>query len=232
MQANSREWCGIFDRRLRSSTRRKIICALDFADFQPVLYAATVMNAFSRPWCVAGGWAIDLWLGRATRGHTGVSVAIFRDDQIALRDFLGAGWRFWIVGRDGSARPWRRDDRQMLMLPVQQVCGAPTGGRRRVEFYLHESDSVDWIFRHDARVRWPIDQWTVRGAFGVPALAPHLAMLFKSTPRRPQDELDFRSVEPELPPELKRWLADAIELTDPQHPWIDRLRRPAGAAGL
>ena len=83
MQANSREWCGIFDRRLRSSTRRKIICALDFADFQPVLYAATVMNAFSRPWCVAGGWAIDLWLGRATRGHTGVSVAICRDGQIA-----------------------------------------------------------------------------------------------------------------------------------------------------
>ena len=32
---------------------------MDFPDFQPALFAATVMNAFEKPWCVAGGWAFD-----------------------------------------------------------------------------------------------------------------------------------------------------------------------------
>lgn len=209
---------------------------MDFSDFQPALYAATVMNAFERPWCIAGGWAIDLWLGRVTRAHSGVAVAVFRDDQIALRDFLGPAWRFFIVGRDGTPRPWRRDDRQMLMLPVQELRAAPAAGggqRRQVEFFFHESDTLDWMYRDDARVRWPIDQWTVRGAFGVPALAPHLALLFKSARPRPQDDLDLRSAEPELAPELKRWLAEALALSDPRHPWLDRLRpTPHAAAGL
>jgi hypothetical protein len=199
---------------------------VDFADFQPALFAATVMNAFERPWCVAGGWAIDLWLGRLTRAHAGVGVAIFRDDQIALRDFLASGWRVSVVGPGGGRRAISPGDRQMLMVPVQRLLATPRGDSsagREIEFLLNESDTVDWIYPRDARIRWPKVQWSVRGAFGVPALAPHLAMLFKSRDPRPPDELDLRSSVPALPPELKRWIACAIALSDASHPWIARL---------
>lgn len=199
---------------------------MDFPDFQPALFAATAMNAFERPWCLAGGWAIDLWLGRLTRAHASVAVAVFRDDQIALRDFLGAGWRFSVPPAAGerAAQPWRHD-RQMLMLPVTTIhaVSPPSRGRRQVDFRLNECDTVDWFDPRDAAVRWPKEQWSVRGAFGVPALAPHLALLRQSRSRRPQDDLDLRSALPELAPELRSWLADALRRTSPGHPWLAQL---------
>ncbi|HRK30511.1 MAG TPA: hypothetical protein PLD59_05485 [Tepidisphaeraceae bacterium] len=200
---------------------------MDFADFQPALFAATVMNAFDRPWCIAGGWAIDLWLGRLTRAHSGVVVAVFRDDQIALRDFLH-NWNFAIpVQHDGKSmlRALPRADRQMLMPPVHSLHGE-SAHSRRVMFALEERDSVDWLYRRDRRIRWPVDQWTVRGAFGVPALAPHLALLLKSTQPRDRDTLDFRSALPQLDPELRAWLSDAITLAAAGHPWLGAITAP------
>ena len=194
---------------------------MDFGDFQPALFAATVLNAFDRPWCIAGGWAIDLWLGRLTRSHSDVEVALLRDDQIALRDFLH-GWSFSIGARDGVPRPWRRDDRQMLMLPVHELHATDPRGRK-LEFLLNESDSVDWVYRRDARCRWPLDQWIVRAAFGVPVLAPHIVLLYKSKSPRAPDELDLRSALPRLDPELTAWLADAITPHCEGHPWLDAL---------
>jgi hypothetical protein len=203
---------------------------VDVADCQPALLAATVMNAFEHPWCVAGGWAIDLWLGRATRAHADVEVAIFRDDQIALRDFLGPGWKFEIATPQKQPRPWH-DDRQMLMLPIHEIHAVAAGGRRRLEFLLNECDTVDWIYRRDGRVRWPKDQWTVTGAFGVPALAPHIALLYKSKNPRPQDELDLRSALPSMEPELRRWLGEAIRCSDENHPWLTSLVPPPSTLG-
>jgi hypothetical protein len=30
------------------------------------------------PWCVAGGWALDVWRGRQTRPHDDLEIAILR----------------------------------------------------------------------------------------------------------------------------------------------------------
>lgn len=177
------------------------------------------MNAFEQPWCIAGGWAIDLWLGRLTRNHADVEVALFRENQIELRDFLH-DWTFSAIAADGKPRGWR--DRQMLMLPVHELNARNRQGKS-IEFLLNECDTVDFIYRRDARIRWPRDAWTVRGAFGVPALAPHLVLLYKSKSPRPQDDLDFRTAVPELAPKLRRWLAEAVRLADERHPWLARL---------
>jgi hypothetical protein len=197
---------------------------MDYADFQPALFAATVMNAFERPWCITGGWAIDLWLQRLTRAHAGARVAIFRDDQIALRDYLGPRWRLLLAPQNPAARPtsWP-NERQMLMLPVQRISAVPPHGSP-FEVLLHESDSVDWIYPNEPAVRWPRAQWSVRGAFGVPALAPHLVLLLKSADTRPKDTLDLRSAVPELPPELRAWLYEIIAGKHADHPWLQRLR--------
>lgn len=32
------------------------------------------------PWCVVGGWAIDLWLGVQTRPHEDTEIAVSRED--------------------------------------------------------------------------------------------------------------------------------------------------------
>jgi hypothetical protein len=211
-----------FDECIQSTTgiQKSKMPEVDFTDFQPALFAATVMNSFEQTWCIAGGWAIDLWLGRATRDHKDVEVAVLREDQIALRDFLRE-WKFNLVTK-GHLKTLRRDDRQMVMLPIHQLHAADARGRK-LEFLLNESDSVDWLYRRDARIRWPLDQWIVRGGFGVPVIAPHIALLYKSKSPRPQDELDLRSSLPKLDSELREWLAQAIRLSDPKHGWIPGL---------
>ncbi len=37
------------------------------SDFEPVQVVAALMKDFERPWFVAGGWAIDLYLGHVSR---------------------------------------------------------------------------------------------------------------------------------------------------------------------
>lgn len=52
-----------------------------------------LMVGFERPWVICGRWALDLWLGRVTRAHKDVDVAVLRHDQIRLQRYLlGKGW--------------------------------------------------------------------------------------------------------------------------------------------
>src|SRR3954465_2185701 len=61
--------------------------------FEQPRQAASVMVGFHRPWWSAGGWAIDLALSQATREHADVEIALFREDQPALREYL-VDWTF------------------------------------------------------------------------------------------------------------------------------------------
>jgi hypothetical protein len=46
---------------------------------------AAQLAGVSANWCVAGGWALDLWLGRGTRNHHDLEIAIPRPDFAAVR---------------------------------------------------------------------------------------------------------------------------------------------------
>ena len=68
-----------------------------------------IMAGFDRPWFLAGGWAIDLFVRRVTRAHADVEIAILREDQAPIRHYL-EGWEFEKVSREpggGRREPWR-----------------------------------------------------------------------------------------------------------------------------
>lgn len=50
-----------------------------------------IMNGFHFPWAIAGGWSIDLYLGKVTRDHSDIEIAILRNHQLLIRQHL-AGW--------------------------------------------------------------------------------------------------------------------------------------------
>ena len=55
---------------------------------------AEVVRLFSTltvPWWIAGGWAIDLFLGEQTRHHDDIDVLILRRDQREVRTIF-RGW--------------------------------------------------------------------------------------------------------------------------------------------
>ena len=43
-----------------------------------------LMTDFEGSWCIAGGWAIDLYLDKETRTHGDIEVLVFREDQEIL----------------------------------------------------------------------------------------------------------------------------------------------------
>src|SRR5262245_287014 len=66
---------------------------------------ANVMRTLDLWWAIAGGWAIDLWLGRQTREHHDVEVVVLRDDQVRIHELAAAGWELGCIDPLGSG--WR-----------------------------------------------------------------------------------------------------------------------------
>ena len=181
--------------------------------------AAALMRGFGAPWCVAGGWALDLFLGRVTRPHADVDLALFRADQAALREHL-PGWTFRkaIAGRLAD---WSADER--LSLPVHEIHATSPGGSRSLEFLLNERDGGEWVFRRNAAVRCPADRVIVQSTAGLPVLCPAVVLLYKAKNPRPTDDLDFRAVRSDLGRRQRAWLRAALEVAHPGHPWLAEL---------
>ena len=64
-------------------------------------------TADGRPvrWATAGGWALDLFLGRVTRDHEDLEIVVLNDDvPLVLSAFVGPEWR-WHVPSGGWLHP-------------------------------------------------------------------------------------------------------------------------------
>ena len=191
-------------------------------DFAQPLQVASAMADFRRPWCVAGGWALDLWLGQVTRDHFGVDVAVLRDHQLELRRHL-SGFVFKLKAARGERPVAWKDDGQMLMLPVHELFATdrPTGRAWRV--FLDESDGIEWYDRWHGDVRMNLAGWRWQGLANVPVLNPLIVLLHKSRRPEPKDDLDFRLALEKLTDQQKSWLHVALLRQSVDHPWLDRL---------
>ncbi len=183
--------------------------------------AAGTLRTLRCPWAVAGGWAIDLALGRVTRAHADVDLALFRHDQAALRAAL-PGWRFE-VATGGTLVPW--DAGVRLELPVHEIHARPPADAPAppLELLLNERDGADWVYRRDAAVRRPLARVLREVPGGVRVLAPEVVLLYKSRAPRPADEADFLAARPLLDDEARAWLRAALLRAAPGHPWAAAL---------
>src|SRR5260370_34929395 len=64
--------------------------ASPFGVWQPwsVHEVAMLFSSVTVPWWIAGGWALDLFLGIQTREHEDIDVQILRRDQHPIRGLL------------------------------------------------------------------------------------------------------------------------------------------------
>jgi hypothetical protein len=180
--------------------------------------AAARMAGLGAPWCVGGGWAVDLFLGRVTRPHADVDLVLLRGDQQRLHEHL-AGWRFQRVVK-GTFSEWMPGER--IDPPVHEIhARAPDG--TALEFLLNDHDAREWIYRRDPAVRCPLPAVMVPSAAGIPVLCPAVVLLYKAKAPRDADEHDFHALLPALPDHQRRWLRDALARVHPGHPWLAHL---------
>jgi hypothetical protein len=194
-------------------------------EVKALLEVAEALGNLRAPFYFAGGWAIDLHLGRVTREHHDIDALVMRRDHLLLHKALkGFSLKKIIPHPDGMPNrgtivEWRPGDK--LELPVHQI-NAYRAGESEAAFQvmLAESSDGEWIFRRNANVRMPISKMGFHPLWGLPYLAPEIVLLFKAKHLERRDRVDFDHVIPELSVEARQWLRDAIEKTHPDHEWL------------
>lgn len=182
-----------------------------------------LMRYYQGSWGIAGGWAIDLHLGRETRSHDDVEVAVLYREQEQLREHL-IGWQAHYVHKpSGELLLWRRGE--TLSPPVHEIHTAPPQSDvPRLELLLNEAGGEDWVYRRDPRVCLPLARAIlVDSQYTIPYLAPEIVLLYKSVNTRARDENDFNAALDYLSFEQQVWLRDALRLTAPGHLWLEEL---------
>jgi hypothetical protein len=99
----------------------------------------------------------------------------------------------------------------------------PDTGIWRIDVMRERWEGDTWICGRDPRIRLPASRLIEHSADGIPYSAPEVTLLFKAKAVRPKDAEDFASVLPLLEPGRRSWLADALALVHPGHPWLEEL---------
>ena len=156
------------------------------------------------PWYIAAGWALDLFLGGGHRAHEDIEIGVPRDRFNELADAL-EGFEFVEITEHQT---WVRQ---------------PDTGAWRLDIFSEPSDGDTWLCRRDERIRLPYGNVIEHSDQGIPYARPEIVLLFKAKHRRVKDDADFAALLPRLEPERRRWLAEALELVHPGHPWLVQL---------
>jgi hypothetical protein len=170
------------------------------------------------PWYVAAGWSLDLFRGEQTREHEDLEICIPADAFPAIREALSE-LELWVIG-DGRAHGVSPET---LAAHHQTWAREPETGIWRLDVMRERWDGDTWICRRDSRIRLPRARLIEHTADGIPYANPEIALLFKAKAVREKDEEDFASLLPLLDRSRRRWLANALALVHPGHPWLAAL---------
>jgi hypothetical protein len=171
-------------------------------------------------WWVAGGYAIDLFLGWETRHHADLDIEMFRSDSARLFDVFN-GWDLHVVSESRMV-PW--EDPADLDGAVFAVWIRPdTAAPWKVEIMLADGDRNEWRFRRDPAVAMPGDTLIRETEAGTPYGTPEVQLLYKSFHARPKDDVDLARCLVRMTVQQRSWLAEAITRTTPDHAWISVL---------
>jgi len=168
-------------------------------------------------WWIAGGWVVDLHLGRPTRPHVDLDAGCFRDDLSEIRRAMD-GWEFY-AAREGTLTRLRPE--QAPAADVNSVwCHPSDADAWWLQLLLDEREGPDWVFRRCPRVRRPVKELTLATPDGMQYLRPEIQLLYKAKATREKDLADLRALLPALAATERLWLADALATCHPEHDWL------------
>ncbi|MEU8790889.1 hypothetical protein [Streptomyces sp. NPDC048643] len=174
------------------------------------------LSGVSTPWCVAAGWALDLFRGEQSRPHDDLEIAVPSAGFPEIR----ARFPEFVFDAVGGGRVWPGAEPGALAATHQTWLRDPSNGRFLLDVFREPHAGDIWICRRDARVRLPYAEIIEHTADGIPYLIPELALLFKAKATRPKDRRDFETVLPLLSRTRRDRLSDLLQSVHPGHPWL------------
>lgn len=175
-------------------------------------------------WCLGGGYAIELFVGRQYRAHEDVDLLIWRDELPSLRDFLKE-WEVYASDPPGHLRYWAQGEELGAHVHDIWVRALDTS-EWRFQIMVMDRDQKQgcdqWLFRRDPSVRRSVEDVICESSKGVKYLAPHIQLLFKSKSMRDKDIQDFEKALPCMNNVEKRALKELLQgVYNSEHPWIE-----------
>ena len=202
----------------------------------PLVRAADHLVGYGHDWALCGGWAVDVLLGRKTRDHLDVDIAVFQEDQAELRNHLD-GWR--LLGHDDEVAEDCPDqwDGRWLDVPGHVHANTATMAGTELDIQICRRIDDEWILSDEPRVALPMSATLGPAQWGsLPVVSAPIILYYKAVPprwraksddpqpnRRPKDEADFTALLPTLGQEQRSWLHSAITASQPDHDWSRRL---------
>jgi hypothetical protein len=201
-----------------------MIASKSTGDWKP-LSLPQVVDLFAGapfPWWVAGGFAVELAIGRPLRSHGDIDVLILRRDSLAVRQFLKK-WDCWTSDLRGQFGPWTVGE----ALPDRAHdiwCREEVAGPWRLDLKVDEAGDLNWHSRRNSKVRLPLAEFGVLSDKGIPYVTPEVLIFYKAKAPRRIDEIDLDALLPILSLRQRMWVLDAIRATyGEEHPWLARL---------
>ncbi|MGE1093297.1 nucleotidyltransferase domain-containing protein [Pseudomonas zeae] len=179
------------------------------------------LSAVNRPWCVVGGWALDLWHGRQTRTHSDLEFTVLRADFACFRQAL-SDLDFYAV-KDGTFQVL-----SAICLPaadIFQVWGYDRAAQAwRVDVMIEPGTPFTWVYKRDPSIVCSRADMVMRSTAGIPYLRPAAVLLFKAKHTRAKDRSDFAMALPRMSVQERVWLVRHLTLLHPKHDWLDAVQ--------
>lgn len=180
------------------------------------------LNDIRAPWCVAGGWALDLWHGAQTRKHDDLEFTVLREDLSTFRNALSPlklySAHSGVVERLPEAHDPSAEITQFWGFDCTADCW-------RVDMMIEPGTAEMWAYKRDPSLQRSRDEMVMRTEDGIPYLNPAAVLLFKARDRRPKDQQDFERALPKLPHIERAWLRNCLDLLHPGNEWAGALYR-------
>ncbi|GAB0107123.1 hypothetical protein JMUB6875_61150 [Nocardia sp. JMUB6875] len=193
-------------------------CAQRWEAWTPEGVAGRLVG-ISVPWCVVGGWALDLFVGTQTRDHEDLEIAVPRERFGEVAAAFG-GYEWDVVG---SGMVWAYRDAGDRAEFHQTWLRDPATGKYHLDVFREPHDGERWICRREPSITLPYTDLIEIGRAGIPYVIPEVALLFKAKAQRPKDQQDFDRVTPLLPDHRVARLAAWLARVHPHHDWLETL---------
>jgi hypothetical protein len=187
--------------------------------FEPV-HVAGLLQGVDVPWAVAGGHALDLFVGRTTRGHEDLEIAVPSERFTEVAEPLAV--EFHVPVAAGVLAPLA--GRRLEEFDSHQTWGLdPAAPAWRIDVFREPTAAGNWVCRRDPRIALPYSEAVERSVDNVPYLRPEIVLLFKAKAARDKDTRDLETVLPHLSSRRRALLLAWLDRVHPGHAWAQRL---------
>ena len=196
---------------------------IPYTSWEPLTVAQAVHLFRDAPfeWGLAGGYAVEQFVGKPIRPHSDIDVIVFRDQQQLVQHWL-KDWHLYAADPPGTLRPWLTNE--YLPYGIHDIWGYQTDTRAwQLQIMLAEVEDGEWFSRRSQLIRGQRNDLLVM-YHEIPCVRIDVQLMYKAHHLLSKDESDFQASLPLLRPQAKRWLKAQLRLLYPEgHPWLTRL---------